>query len=97
MQVFVLTTPLVLLTLISSSLSWIFKSWLRAILSLLATQSFVAFILIAMLALDSSNKLLLIGAIYSLIKANSYIREIIGGISVDVSTNMSSLISSFKS
>ena len=50
-----------------------------------------------MLSFDSANKLLLIGSIYALIRANTYMREILGGVSVDVSTNISSLISSFKS
>ena len=86
-----------MLSLINSSSYWIFKSWSKAFFSLLFLQSFVALILIIMLSLDNSNKLLLIGSIYALIRANTFIREIIGGVSVDVSTNISSIISSFKS
>lgn len=96
-QVFVLTTPLVLLSLMNTSSYWIFKSWFKAFFSLLLLQSFVSLILIVMLSFDSVNKLLLIGSIYALIRANTYMREILGGVSVDVSTNISSLISSFKS
>ena len=96
-QVFVLTTPLVLLSLMNTSSYWIFKSWFTAFFSLLLLQSFVSLILIVMLSFDSVNKLLLIGSIYALIRANTYMREILGGVSVDVSTNISSLISSFKS
>ena len=96
-QVFVLTTPLVLLSLMNTSSYWIFKSWFKAFFSLLLLQSFVSLILIVMLSFDSANKLLLIGGIYALIRANTYMREILGGVSVDVSTNISSLISSFKS
>lgn len=96
-QVFVLTTPLVLLSLMNTSSYWIFKSWFKAFFSLLLLQSFVSLILIVMLSFDSENKLLLIGSIYALIRANTYMREILGGVSVDVSTNISSLISSFKS
>ncbi len=96
-QVFILTTPIAMLSLINSSSYWIFKSWSKAFFSLLFLQSFVALILIIMLSLDNSNKLLLIGSIYALIRANTFIREIIGGVSVDVSTNISSIISSFKS
>lgn len=97
LQVFVLTTPLALLSLINSSSSWIFKSWSKAFCSLLLLQSFISLILIIMLSLDSSNKLLLIGSIYALIRANTFMKEILGGISVDVSGNITSLISSFKS
>ena len=96
-QVFVLTTPLVLLSLMNTSSYWIFKSWFKAFFSLLLLQSFVSLILIVMLSFDSANKLLLICSIYALIRANTYMREILGGVSVDVSTNISSLISSFKS
>ena len=80
----------------NSSTYWIFKSWLKAFFSLLILQSFISLILIVMLSLDDSNKILLIGSIYSLIRANSYIREILGGINIDVSTNVSSLISTFR-
>lgn len=95
-QVFVLTTPLAILSLINTSSYWIFKAWARAFFSLLLLQSFVALILIVMLALDSSNKLLLIGAIYALMRANTFMREILGGVSVDVSSNISSIMASFK-
>lgn len=96
LQVFILTTPLVIISLMNSSTYWIFKSWLKAFFSLLILQSFISLILIVMLSLDDSNKILLIGSIYSLIRANSYIREILGGINIDVSTNVSSLISTFR-
>ena len=49
-----------------------------------------------MLSFDESNKLLLIGAIYALIRANNYMKDLIGGINIDVSANLSSFISSFK-
>ncbi len=96
-QVFVITTPIVLVSLINSSTYWIFKSWAKGFFSLLILQSFVSIIITVMLSFDDSNKLLLIGAIYALIKSNSYIREIFGGINVDVSANVSSLMSNFKS
>ena len=96
-QFFILTTPLAMLSLINSSSYWIFKSWSKAFFSLLLLQSFVSIILIIMLSLDTSNKLLLIGSIYALIRANTLIREILGGVSVDVSSNISSIISTLKS
>lgn len=96
-QIFIITTPLVTLSLMNSSTYWIFKSWIKGFLSLLILQTFISIILILMISLDNSNKLLLIGAIYALIRANNYIREIFGGINIDVSSNMSSFISKFKS
>jgi len=86
-QVFILLTPLSILTLINSSTSWIFKSWLKALFSLLLLQSLVSIILIIMLSFDSSSKILLIGSIYALIRSNSYLKELLGGISIDISNN----------
>ena len=95
-QVFILCCPLVLLSLMNSSTYWIFKAWFKTFLSLLLLQSFISMILIIMISCDNTNKILLIGSIYSLIRANIYMKELIGGISIDVSANLSSLISSLK-
>ena len=95
-QVFILSCPLVLLSLMNSSTYWIFKSWLKVLVSLLLLQSFVSLILIVMLSFTDNNKLLLIGSIYALIRANNYMRELIGGINIDVSANLSSFIYSLK-
>ena len=96
LKVFILITPFAILTLINTSTSWFFKSWFKALLSLLLLQSFVALILLITFSIDFSStdilsKVFLVGSIYALTKANSYIRELIGGISTDVSTNISSL------
>lgn len=96
LKVFILITPFAILTLINTSTAWFFKSWFRAVLSLLLLQSFVSLVLLIIFSMNFSSqdilsKLLCIGSIYALTKANSYIRELIGGISTDVSTNISSL------
>lgn len=96
-QVFVILTPLIFLSLMNSSTYWIFKSWFKAFLALLLLQSFISIILIVMLSFSTSNKILLIGAIYSLIRANTYMKEIFGGINIEVSNNISSFASSLKS
>ena len=96
LKVFILITPFAILTLINSSTSWFFKSWFKAILSLLLLQSLVSIILLVVFSTNFSStdmfsKVICIGSIYALTKANSYIRELIGGISTDVSTNIRSL------
>lgn len=101
LKVFILITPFAFLTLINSSTSWFFKSWFKCVLSLLLLQSFVALILLVIFSVDSSakdtfSKILCVGSIYALTKANSYIRDLIGGISTDVSANFSSLKYMFK-
>lgn len=96
LKVFILITPFAILTLINSSTAWFFKSWFKTILSLLLLQSLVSLILLVIFstnfsATDVFSKMLCIGSIFALSKANSYIRELIGGISTDVSSNISSL------
>jgi hypothetical protein len=91
-KIFILLTPFAILSLINQSTSWLFKTWFRTILSLLLQQSFISIILLILFSVDFNtenifSKLVYIGGIYSLIKANSYMRSLIGGISTDVSTN----------
>lgn len=100
-KVFVLLTPFAFLSLINHSTSWFFRMWFRTILSLLILQSFVAIILLIIFSLDfnSTNilsKLLCIGSIYALSRANSYIKDLFGGISTDVSNNMNMMKSIIK-
>ena len=96
LKVFILITPFAIITLINSSTSWFFKSWFKCVLSLLLLQSFVSLILLVIFSVDFSSKdlfskLICVGSIYALTKANSYIRDLIGGISTDVSANFNSL------
>ena len=91
-KVFILITPFAILSLINESTSWFFKNWLKTVLSLLFQQSLVAIILLIIFSFNfSSNniisQLMCIGGIYALVRANSYIRSLIGGISTDVSNN----------
>ena len=91
-KVFILITPFSILSLINESTSWFFKTWFRTILSLLFQQSLVAIILLIIFSFNfSSNniisQLMCIGGVYALVRANSYIRSLIGGISTDVSNN----------
>ena len=92
-KVFILLTPFAFLTLINYSTSWFFRTWFRTLFSLLILQSFVAIILTIIFTLnlnfnDTFSKLLCIGSIYALIRSNSYIQHLIGGISTDVSGNI---------
>lgn len=100
LNVFILLSPFAFLSLSVSFSSWFFRSWLRALFSLLFLQSFVSIILIVILALNFSDdilsKFIYIGAIYALIRGNSYIRQLIGGISTDINTNLSTMKSLIK-
>lgn len=101
LKVFILITPFAFLTLINHSTSWFFKTWFRTFLGLLLLQSFASIILLVIFSLDFSStdlfsKFLYIGGIYALSKANSYLKDLIGGISTDVSVNFSGMQNRFK-
>lgn len=94
-QVLILFTPFAFLSVISSSSSWIFKAWLHSILALMFVQLFVPLVLIVIFMVKET-KLLFVGGIYALSKINDYVREMFGGISIDVSSNISGMISMLK-
>lgn len=96
LQVLILFSPFSFLSLINNSTSWVFRSWSKCLFSLLFIQIFIPLIIIVILCIDVKNKLLLIGGIYSLTKINDYIREMFGGIGLNVSANISNLFSFMK-
>ena len=82
-----------IMTLSLRSTSFLFKSWLKCFLSLLFIELFASFILIVMFSIEYSasnliSKLLFIGSIFALMKVNNYVRDFIGGISIDTYNSM---------
>lgn len=95
-KIFVFLSPFAILSLCNKSTSILFKSWFKSFISLMLVQVFVALILLLIFSLDfsSSNvfsKFILIGSIFILIKANTYVREMLGGIGSDVGMGMGNL------
>lgn len=87
-KIFILLTPFAFLSLLLQSTSWFFKSWVRNLFSLLFIQIIVSIVLLILFSMDYSSgglivKFIYIGAIYSLIKANSFVREFVGGVSTN--------------
>ena len=96
-KIFILLTPFAFLSLILQNTSWFFKTWIRNIFSLLFIQIIVSLVLLILFSMDysSSNlitKFIYIGAIYVLIKANSFVREFLGGISTTISQNVNNFL-----
>ncbi len=96
-KIFILLTPFAFLSLILQNTSWFFKSWIRNLFSLLFIQIIVSLVLLILFSMDysSSNlltKFIYIGAIYVLIKANSFVREFLGGISTTISQNVNNFL-----
>ena len=93
LKVFIVLSPFAFLSLSISSTSWFFKSWFKNIFSLLFIQIIVSLVLLVLFSMDFSstnlfNKFIYIGGIYFLIRANSFVREFIGGVSTDISQNV---------
>ena len=95
-KVFVLLSPFAFLSLSLNSTSWFFKSWFRNLFSLLFIQIIVSLVLLILFSMNFGTgglivKFLYIGAIYALIRVNSFVREFIGGVSTNVSTTVNKL------
>lgn len=94
-KVLILLSPFAFLSLSLINSSWFFKTWFRSLLSLLFLQSLVALILLIIFSLnfnkDIFSKFIYVGAIYSLSKANTYIKELMGGISTEFNYNLNNI------
>lgn len=100
-KVFILLTPFAFLCLITPNTSWVFKSWFKILMSLLLLQVFVSIILLISFSIninsfDVSSKLIYIGSVYALIKANTFVRYFMGGLSTDISLGISNINSFIK-
>lgn len=87
-KIFILLTPFAFLSLLLQNTSWFFKAWTRNLFALLFIQIIVSIVLLLLFSLDYSSgglivKFIYIGALYSLVKANSFVREFVGGVSTN--------------
>lgn len=99
-KVFIVFSPFAFISLVLPNTSWIFKSWIKLFISLLALQILVSLILLIAFSLEYSainnfSKFVYMGAIYTLIKANTFIRDFMGGLSTDVNSSLLNLKSIF--
>ncbi len=100
-KLFVLLSPFAILSLANSSTVWFFKSWIRTLFSLLFVQVFISLILILLFSLNTKSSDLFsqisyISTIFILTKANGYIKELIGGISLDINANILNIKNLFR-
>ena len=94
-KVFVLLAPFAILSLTLNSTNWFFRVWFKNLFSLMLIQDIVSLVLLILFSMDFSSQNLLVkfiyvGGIYALIKANSFVREFIGGVSTNVSQSVKS-------
>ena len=88
-KVFVLLAPFAFLSLTLNKTNWFFSAWFRNLFSLLFIQIIVSLVLLILFSMDFSadnlfSKFVYVGGIYALIKANSFVRDFIGGVSTEV-------------
>ena len=100
-KVFVLISPFAILCASNHSTFGFFKSWIKCFISLLFMEIFSSLILIVMFSIEYSpsdivSKILFVGSIFVLMKSNNYVREFLGGISLDIQDSMYALRSFSK-
>ena len=100
-KVFIIFSPFAFISLLNQNTSWIFKSWFKLLVSLLALQILVSLILLISFSIRFKSENLIsnfiyMGSIYALIRANSFIKDFMGGLTTDVSMNFSGIKSLFS-
>lgn len=93
--------PFAILCLSSNKTSPFFRAWFKYFLSILFLQIFVAIILLICFIVDDVNEILPseilnIGMIYTLFKANSFLKEFIGSFSTETQVSYPNMLSIFK-
>lgn len=100
--ILVVISPLAILSLASTKTSYFFKTWFRNFIALLFLQILVALILLICYVINEHSisglpsHILYLGMVYTLFKANSFVRDLIGGFSTEIDLNIPSLSSIIK-
>lgn len=76
---------------------YLYNNWIKGMFGLLFMQNIIAIILVISTRFITSplipiNKIIYIGMIYALIKVNVFIKEIFGGVSIEVQTPIKNII-----
>ena len=95
-KILILLAPFAFLSLTMENTAHFFKSWYKNLFSLLFVQIMVAIVLVLLFSMDYSkanllNKFIYLGGIYALIRSNSIVRELFGGMSTAVQSGVSRL------
>ena len=99
-KVFIVFSPFAFISLLTPNTSWIFKSWIKLFISLLSLQILVSLILLISFSaeyssVNSFSRFVYMGSIYTLIKANTFVKDFMGGLSTDQNLSMLNLKSYF--
>lgn len=95
-QIFALFFPFAILCLINEKTEWIFKSVVKSFILLLSEQVVISLILVLAFSINISgddvmSKMLYVGIIYALMKANTYMYMMFGGVTTSINSGMNML------
>jgi len=101
LKVLIIISPFAILSLSNHKTSPFFKAWFKNFFALLLLQIFISIILLVCFVIDDKDtflpsQIMHLGMIYTLFKANSFIREFIGGFSTDVNLSFPNISSILK-
>lgn len=90
-------SPFLILFRVFKGSSYIYKNWMKIFFSMLFMQNIVAIILVITTLIKGDmkgtlSKLIFVGTVYALIKANKIVNDIIGGINMQNSLTIQTLI-----
>lgn len=99
-KILVLLSPIAFLSLCLDQSIWIFKIWLKNLISQLFTQIIICVILFIIFSLSSTTnpiitKLLYVASVVCLMKASSFVKDFSSGFTTDISSSFSSIKSLF--
>ena len=81
-KIFIIIAPFAILSLSMEKTSWIFKIWIKNLISLLLVQIIISIVLLIIFSLnyeitEEITKFIYLGGIYALIKINSFVKEFV--------------------
>lgn len=99
-KLLILLSPFFILSFSTNSTKWLFKMWLKNFISLLSIQLIVSIILFITTSIEynisnATTKVLYIGALYSIIKASSFVKDFTSGFTSDITAGISTIKNSF--
>lgn len=93
LKALIIVSPFAILSLASNKTSAFFKAWFRNFMALLLSQVLISVILVVCFIIDENDirflpsQILHLGMVYTLFKANSFMKDLMGGFSTDVNLN----------
>ena len=81
-KIYIILAPFAILSLSIDKTSWIFRTWIKSLISLLLVQIIISIVLLIIFSLNYESsieitKYIFLGGLYALIRTNSYVKDFI--------------------